>query len=536
MKITTRIAVGLALLTALMVGVLAYQIRTVHQLERITDELAQTNVQAARVSIRLVQDLEGVREFASKSLVLDDPEFVERWTVWEAAVGEDLSGLRRLDLGPRERQALRDVEAGWSRYLLELAPLRTDETRRPEDDDLAPVLARIEELMDRIRLSVEEVIDANDAEVIEQARASRAAASRARTVSMIAAVGAGVLGFLICVVLFLSISDPLKRLTRGTREVAEGRFHHRLPARGRDELAELARDFNRMAAKLDELEDMKRDFVSHVSHELKGPLAAIHETILVLLEEVPGPLNEKQSQLLTLSRQSATRLSGMIANLLQISRIESGALVLEPGWLRLEDVVVEVREELLPLANEANVKAELVAPDRQTMLAGDFERLREVVANLLGNAIKFSPPGSQVTVGIRARPLLPDTMPDRHRESVAREDPPFVVMSVEDQGPGIPEEHREGVFGKFHQVKRGVRIQGQGVGLGLSICRNVVQAHGGAIWVEEGDAGGARFLVVLPRVPGSLRSSVDPVPRDAAEESEAVAEDPLRPRAGSSTA
>ncbi len=518
MKITTRIALGLLLLAGLTVGVLAYQIRTVQHLQSINEELSLTNLEAARISIRLVQELEGVREFASKALVLEDPGYVEQWAAWEEAVDRDLERMGDLELGPLERQALRDVHAGWERYHLELAPLRTNEELHPTTvEEMDGVLLRIEQLMSVLRESVEEVIDANQAAVARQAEASAEAGEQARQVSAIAAVGAGVLGLLICIVLYLSISGPLRRLTRGTREVAEGRFHHRLPTGGGDELSNLARDFNQMAARLDELEDMKRDFVSHVSHELKGPLAAIHETILVLLDRIPGPLNEKQAQLLSLSRQSATRLSGMISNLLQISRIEGGALYLDPERFEPLPVLEEVVNELTPLAGERQLEIRVESDPPPEPVVADQERLREVMSNLVGNAIKFSPREATVTVRLAMLEARPASLPPGYPEpsSDGADDPPgimdepgpFLFLEVEDQGPGIPEEHREGVFEKFYQVRRGVRIEGQGVGLGLSICRNVVEAHSGAIWVDEGAEGGALLRVLLPRAPSSLKDA-----------------------------
>jgi two-component system, NtrC family, sensor histidine kinase GlrK len=508
MKITTRIALGLALLTGLTVAVLSYQLRTVQELQSINEELSLTNLEAARVSIRLVQELEGVREFAAKSLVLEDPGYEEQWAAWESAVDQDLDRLASLDLGPLERQAFRDVALGWRRYLMEIAPLRTDQDTRPEGADLFPVLDRIEGLLTDLRVSVEEVIEANQAEVARQAEVSAQAGRQASRISWIAALGAGILGLLICILLYLSISGPLRRLTRGTREISEGRFEHRLPARGRDELSELARDFNQMAEKLDELEDMKRDFVSHVSHELKGPLAAIHETILVLLDRIPGPLNEKQAQLLTLSRQSATRLSGMISNLLEISRIEGGGMRLDGDWTDPSLVLSEVMEELSPLANEKKLTMKVEKADGwpETIMA-DPDRLHEVVSNLVGNAIKFSPEGGTLSVHLSGRDQLPSGLPDSYRPGFADEAPPYLLVEVEDEGPGIPPEHREGVFEKFYQVKRGVRLHGQGVGLGLSICRNVVEAHGGAIWVQKAQSGGALFRVALPRIPQSLQDT-----------------------------
>jgi signal transduction histidine kinase len=533
MKLTSRIALGLALLTGLMLGVLAYQLRTVNELQLVNQDLSRTNVEAARISIRLVQDIEAVREFAEKALVWrslgpdwqspgpDEPGYEDLWETFERAVGEELERIRELELGPRERQALRDVEVAWIRYLYEIPPLRADEAPVPRGADLDPVLGRIHQLMNELRGSVEEVIDANQAEIVARAGASAAAGERARHVAWLSAIAAGSLAILICVFLYLSISGPLRRLTRGTREVAEGRFEHRIPVTGTSELSALARDFNHMASRLDELEDMKRDFVSHVSHELKGPLAAIHETILVLLERIPGPLTEKQAQLLALSRQSATRLSGMISNLLEVSRIEGGALFVEPDWVDIGPLVRDVRDELTPLATEKAVEIEVrEGPGLGSgSIAADPDRLREVVGNLLENAVKFSPPGGRITIRTEERNPAPDSLPRRHRESMRRQSPPFLLLSIEDQGPGIPEEHREGVFEKFYQVKRGSRVQGQGVGLGLAICRSVIEAHGGVIWVEEGDQGGARFMALLPRVPPDAFEPARRPPSELDEES-----------------
>ena len=128
-----------------------------------------------------------------------------------------------------------------------------------------------------------------------------------------------------------AINSPLRELTRGTRSIASGEFSHRIPVKGPSEFAELARDFNSMSEKLGELDQMKKDFVAHVSHELKAPLAAIRQTLAVTLEEVTGPINDAQRRLLQLSRNSAERLSAMVANLLDVSRLEAGTMEYEMG-------------------------------------------------------------------------------------------------------------------------------------------------------------------------------------------------------------
>lgn len=518
MKITTRIALGLTVLAGLMVAALAYQVRTVNQLQGITEDLSRTNVEAARISILLAQELEGVREFASKSLVLADSGYVAQWQTWEDAVSRDLARLAALDLDAGEEAAVQAVQDDWDRYLSEIAPLRMASELWPTDDGLFLTLDRIDELVDGLRLGVENVIDENQAWVAQQAETSALVGQRATRVSWLAALAAIALGLLICVILYLSISGPLKRLTRGTREIAEGRFAHRLPTGGRTELSALAGDFNRMAARLDEVEEMKRDFVSHVSHELKGPLAAIQETILILLERIPGPLTDKQAQLLALSRQSANRLSGMISNLLEISRIEGGGMRLDMGWVDPEELVQDVVDEMGPLSRAKSLTVEVAVEKGDPVqgngsqgpafpISADRDRLQEVVGNLLGNAIKFSPRGSTIRIRVRGLTDWPRPLPGRVLSRLRGEEPPFLLLEVEDEGPGIPEGHREGVFQKFYQIQRGVRRDGQGVGLGLAISRNVIQAHGGAIWVREGSSGGAHFLALIPRLARRARGA-----------------------------
>jgi two-component system sensor histidine kinase GlrK len=135
------------------------------------------------------------------------------------------------------------------------------------------------------------------------------------------------LSILVSLLIVRSISKPLANLTEGTRAIADGKFFYRLDTTRKDEFAQLAQDFNKMTLRLNELDELKKDFVSHVSHELKAPLASMQETIQIMLEEIPGPLTEKQKRLLALNLQSGTRLTSMISNLLDHSTAEAGVMV-----------------------------------------------------------------------------------------------------------------------------------------------------------------------------------------------------------------
>lgn len=502
MRITTRVAIGLLLMAGLLIGSLAYQLSHVERLQGINREVSVIKMEAARIAIGLLQGLDGVSEFAARYSVLLDPEYRTRWEEWDAAVQADLQALSLVGLSESEEAVRTRIEEGWAEYRA-LAPQFAEEP--------VALLPEVQRVLDGVRGQAEELIAVNEAVVAERAAFSAAAGDRARWVAWASAGSALVLAGILSFLLFRSISGPLRRLTRGTREIAQGRFDHRLRMSGPSELSSLARDFDRMAARLDELEDLKRDFVSHVSHELKTPLAAIQETIEILLDEIPGPLTEKQSRLLRLSRTSSHRLSSMIFDLLELSRLEAGAGNYDPGWEEASSLALSVLEEMEPVAEERHLRLSLRRRCENMQFVCDRKRMREVLANLVSNAVKFSPEGGTVRMAIAELDTPPDSMP-KGQEKLRGEHGPFFLFSVQDEGPGIPDEHKEGVFEKFHQISPGERHRGQGVGLGLAIARRIAEAHGGTIWVEDAPGRGAIFRVLVPRVPFEWEPAFDAPP------------------------
>jgi signal transduction histidine kinase len=504
-RITSRIGLGLLLLAGLFLGLVGYQFTVLKEMREINRELSGARLDASRVSIRLLQGVEGVREFAAKFLLLGDAGYLEQWEAWETAVEADLSALRELAMDEGEDEFRARAMEGWASYrttALDPELRRVREVPTPLSAFDPEPLDRIEAGLDGMRVGLEGLLASTDMAVTRRAESSAAAAERARQVAWWGALLGLLLAAVVGVALYLSISGPLRRLTRGTRELSRGRFDHRLEPSGPQELADLARDFNEMAERLNELEEMKRDFTSHVSHELKGPLAAIHETVLILLERIPGPLTPKQEHLLQLSHQSAIRLSGMISNLLEVSRLEAGAFRYHPQRHCPGEIVAAVSEELAPLLEERELRVEGdVGEGVGPVLVCDGDMMRDVVSNLVGNAVKFSPPGNAIRVRMREVRHPPDSLPPRWADAVRESRGPWLLLSVADRGNGVPDEHKEGIFEKFHQVRLNQRIHGQGVGLGLAISRQVVEAHEGAIWVEDREGGGSVFQVLLPLLP-----------------------------------
>jgi signal transduction histidine kinase len=249
------------------------------------------------------------------------------------------------------------------------------------------------------------------------------------------------------------------------------------------ELEATYRELEASHARLREVDQLKSDFLGNVSHELRTPLAAVKGYVDNLLDGVAGPLTEKPRHYLGRVRDNADRLGRMVSDLLDLTRIEAGKIELIPLALAVSDLVGDALDGLRHVADGRRVRlaADLSPCPR---VWADPDKVHQILTNLLANAIKFSPPGGQVTVMV-----APDTCG-------------LVRFAVEDTGPGIPPAERERVFDKFYQVGRAEGERPLGTGLGLTIARHLVELHGGRIWVEDAPSGGAAFVLLLPAADG----------------------------------
>lgn len=235
----------------------------------------------------------------------------------------------------------------------------------------------------------------------------------------------------------------------------------------------------RYEQRLKELDKLKSDFVSNVSHELRTPLTAIKGSVDNMLDGLTGELNEKQSRYLTRIKSNADRLARLINDLLDLSRIEAG-IKLNRMNLSLPTVVKEVVESLGSVAAEKLINFEIKTADNDLTAWADPDRVAEVLTNLLGNAIKFSPTGGNVTV------------------SLARSGNNWVKVSITDAGTGIRPEEANRIFDKFYQVSHPEQPKASGTGLGLPIAKALVEMHGGRIWLESQVGHGSVFSFTLP--------------------------------------
>ena len=502
MKITTRISLGYGLFLAILLGLAAYQVYAIKRMQSINRTIAEMDFQNSLACLEAMRNLDLVEEYARKSFALGDADYFNLLREYRQDFTDDLRNLKNRAKDGGAKDEIDRLARQWDALGARLAAL---ENRFVSGSGELPENARQDfELLGAQLRSVYQVNLGSMSLRVENASRTGETAALVLAFTTLAAVA---IGGLVSFFIYRSISKPLAHLTEGTRAIAEGKFFYRLDTSRRDEFSQLARDFNAMTRRLDELDRMKKDFVAHVSHELKSPLASMRETIELLLDGIPGPLNEKQRRLLDLNRQSGARLTALIGNLLDLSRTEAGVMEYE---LKSHDLVVltrDVVEETGIQARDRDIKIVTSFPEKPIEAECDGDRIIQVLVNVLTNAVKFSPKSSEIQVRIEAIHGLPESIPMSGLESIAgnERDGGFALVTVSDAGPGIPHADREKIFEKFYQAEHGKKTPGQGAGLGLAICRAIMQAHRGAIWVEENPVGGSRFCVLSRIVPDVLQ-------------------------------
>jgi signal transduction histidine kinase len=273
------------------------------------------------------------------------------------------------------------------------------------------------------------------------------------------------------------MTSPLREMAAAATAMSRGEYGRRVSATSRDEVGDLARAFNTMAEELSQVDRMRRDLVANVSHELRTPITALQ----AVLENVVDGVEDPNPETLRTMLSQVERLGRLVSQLLDLSQLESGALALRHQPFEVRDVLDQAVDESRVNAQAVSkaVALEVSVGDGSLVATGDPERVHQVIANLLDNAIRHSPPHGRVVVA-------------------ARQDPGGVRIEVADEGPGIAQEDAARVFERFYRADSARSASSGGTGLGLSIAKWIVDLHGGHIAVEANQPHGCRMVVSLP--------------------------------------
>ncbi len=292
-----------------------------------------------------------------------------------------------------------------------------------------------------------------------------------------AAIAAMIVAIALSLFFSRGVITPVRAMSLATQRIADGRYDERVQVSGTDELAQLALYFNQMAEKLNQTESMRRRLIGDVSHELRTPLTAIKGSMEGLMDGVLPATDETYQQI----HAEADRLNRLVDDLQELSRVEARAYQLDIKSLDVSSLARTVTKRLTPHSESKRISLDLeLAPDLPHVLA-DEDRAVQVLTNLTGNALQYTPQGGRITISAK---------------QIGNE----VQIAVRDTGIGIPSEHLSHIFDRFYRVdKSRSRQAGGGSGIGLTIARALIVAHGGRIWVEStGNEKGSVFNFTLP--------------------------------------
>ncbi|OPX32815.1 MAG: hypothetical protein B1H11_13490 [Desulfobacteraceae bacterium 4484_190.1] len=472
-RITNKLFAWYFLLVLIFYGTILVFYVNVQKIMSISEDIVNKNYKISSSSKKMIEDLLNMEENEQKYRILKKKNYLDYFINAQKDFETNLNEI--LQLKSNKTLISKDwieLDNSYRKFLNSLK-----DTKEADSSELLWVPEEmINEWIQRIskaRLQNEHDVELATRELNHQGQMTVKSGLIGLGVSII-------MGLLGSIFLTRSMILPIRELQKGIKSIAKESLSEQIRIRAKDEFGELAAAFNEMTFRLKEEERMRSDFISMLSHETRTPLTSIRESVNMIVEEVMGPINDRQRKFLEISSSEIGRICDLMNHLIQVSRLESGVIKIQPYPLDPSILVSKCRYHLKPLAESNDITVKIEISRDIPLVMGDPENLQQVILNLMGNAIKFSPRGGRVLVRVE---------PDENIQ--------MLRVSISDNGPGIPEEEQSFIFNKYYRAKN-VRNHSDGVGLGLSISKHIIEAHNGTIWVKSALGHGSTFEVRLP--------------------------------------
>ncbi len=470
MRLWFKIVLAMSLAIAILALVAGLSLVAIQRLVEVNRAITTLTAPALRLEESLRETVLSLNRLGARWAVLQDSEYAWLFARRAEAASRELARLGELMKTPPERALHRKLVSALATYQrVATMPVEGRGTAEAAQLQTRVTAERLERTLPRL---IEATYDSFErSEVLARKLEDQTwhAVLLALPLSGLAALlGAGVLGY--------RMTHALERLSVATTEIAEGAFTRRVEVETRDEIGQLARAFNRMVERLSEVDRLKQEFFSHISHELRTPLTAVLESVNLLRDRVPGPLEPRQARLVEIIGSSTDRVLRLVNRILELARLQAGLLPIDRRPVDLEGLTARALHELRPQAETRGLTLEHNGHGQGLVVEGDADRLLEVLVNLIGNAVKFTPAGGTVGVALADRGDA-------------------VEITVDDTGAGLPPDAIARIFEPYWQAP-GAR---GGTGLGLAIVKGIVEAHGGRVTAEGRPGKGSRFTVCLPR-------------------------------------
>ena len=457
---------GMTLVSLPLLGVLVASDLLMDRLVHDSATSVYRSVTASQLSQTLQEQITNQERRLRQYLVLGDAQLHEELLAGVGQINATVDNLLALPQNDATKALLHRLQDTEKKIVASFAQATSPQAMELRDDDFNTVNDLGRQVYQKSLAGVYQEIEILHREE-EQAE------------KLLLALASTCLPLTILLVFFITrlIARPIKQIDHGIHLLGQGEFGKEITVSGPEDLMFLGQRLNWLRQKLSQYEQEKNKFASHISHELKTPLASIHEAAELLGDEIAGPITDEQREVIDILRKNCGQLKGLIENLVGITMAQAEKTCLNLSEFSIDSLIKEtvLAHRTALLNNDLNIQTTITP----LTLRGDWERLKTALDNLLSNAIKYTPAGGTITV-------------------TAFRQGDNAIIEIHDSGPGIIEAERPKVFSPFFQGSASCRTPVKGTGLGLAIAHEYVTAHNGTLELVRPDEAGACFQLTLP--------------------------------------
>ncbi len=462
----------------------AYSALKFRELNQIVYSIRSVGSETIRVADRLRDNLFTQSKFERKYVVSEDEDFFRQFLEIEKSIQKDLDEMDSRLASTKNKNVAARIKEAYDRYIARVQE-EVDLINRKEEYSKKDFESKKEVLIDVVFQQLELLKISIEAEVDHKINMSKEIGTQALRVILILSIISVVMALLIALYNSHTIHHPILLMIKETKEIAKGRFEKHLNIPSPPEINELAMAFNHMCDRLKELDEMKADLIAQVSHEFRTPLAVIREAVSLFMESIDTAPKEKQYKLLGIVQEECERLIESVNKVLNLSRMDAGIIDYQMEKYNMSHLIAIAVSKIQPIVIRKKISLEVNVANDSLYAVMDPEKIGQVFDNLLGNALKFTPEKGKVSIGA----VISQAGSEGYSGDAKKE---VIEVSVSDTGPGIPEESTHDIFDKY------MKLHEKGTGLGLYIAKQIINAHGGDIWVENNGKTGSTFFFTVP--------------------------------------
>ncbi len=478
--ITQKLILWFLIIVLIFYGTILVLYINVQQVVKISEKIVNKNYTISSSAKKLVENLLNLEENEKKYKLLKKNVYLEYFGAAQKGFEENLVIILALESkGLSITQVWRDIYNSYRNFpaAKDISAYLNGDLKNEIDAETLWIPETV------INTWIKKISQAQLDNALEMESLTRELNRKGRLAARNGLIGLGIsslVGFIGILFISYSMVKPLRELLKGIRSISKDSSGKQILVKTKDEFGELADAFNDMTTSLKNEEQMRSDFISMLSHEIRTPLTSIREAVNMISEEVMGQINSRQRKFLEIAGSEIERICELLNHLMQASRLEPGVLKIDLQSVDSFPLISNCILSLKPAAEMKNIKISLKIPPEIPNISADPQHLKQIFLNLLNNAIKFSDAESKISV-----------------EAKLNSDSKMIIFFITDNGPGILKEEQAMLFNKYYRAPD-MREHQDGVGLGLSITKNIVEAHKGSIWVESELGVGSTFYFTLP--------------------------------------